>query len=84
METEVTPKKRGKKGVLSPEIDNLLLEGGHTVNEIVDLVRTKLGDTVVNKDVANNVRSRIIVYKKRGYALEKDTTTYPRRFRLVR
>ena len=71
--------KRGRKAVVSATVDPLLLEGGRTVSEIADLVLESLKDTT-NKDgdpykksaIVNNVRQRMIILEKQGYALTRD------------
>lgn len=72
--------KPGRKGVLSVAIDPLLLEGGHTIREISRLLEPQFSGTFTKEAIANNARSRVFVYQKKGYTLEK---TDDKRVRLV-
>lgn len=68
--------KRGRDGKLSVAIDPLLLEGGHTVREIAQLIEGTLvktdGERYPLATIINNIRSRMFVLGERGLKLEKD------------
>lgn len=73
--------KRGRKSVISAVIDPLLIEGGHTVSEIADLVLVSLegvpsrdGTERTKSQIVNNVRQRMFVLPRYGYELTKDSS----------
>lgn len=62
-----------KRVSIASQIDPLLFEGGHTVKEIVDLVKDKVTEKFKGKDLAMNVRVRIYTLtKQKGYTVERD------------
>ena len=65
--TQTTTKKRGG---LSALMDPLFFEGGHTIQEITDLVAQKDPSATEGRNLLANVRVRIAVLKKRGYRIE--------------
>ncbi len=68
MDTAQTTTK--KRGGLSALMDPLFFEGGHTVQEITDLVAQKDPEAIKGRNLLANVRVRIAVLKKRGYRIE--------------
>lgn len=66
------PKGTNKDGSLAAIIDPMLTTGGHTVAEIVAELAKKAGDAAKGKDLAANVRARMVGYTRKGWKVEKD------------
>ena len=70
-------KKTGKAkakngGSLASIIDPLILAGGHTTQEIAAELAKKAGDAGKNRDLAANVRARLVSYTRKGWQVVKD------------
>ena len=67
-------KPQGAKpaGSLAAIIDPLLLAGGMTTQEIATELAKKAGDAVKGKDLAANVRARMVSYTRKGWQVLKD------------
>lgn len=64
------PKKTGHS--LAEIIDPFLLKGGHTVKDIAEVLAKKGGEAAKGRDLAANVRARMVAYTRKGYRVEKD------------
>lgn len=64
------PTKNGH--TLAGLIDPCLLGGGYTVKEIAAILTKKGGETAKGRDLAANVRARMVAYTRKGYRVEKD------------
>ena len=62
----------GREGSLSILIDPLLLAGGHTIKEIAAELAKKAGDAAKDRDLAANVRARMVSYTRKGWQVKKD------------
>ena len=62
----------GRDGSLAVLIDPLLLAGGHTIKEIAAVLAKKAGDAAKDRDLAANVRARMVSYTRKGWRVEKD------------
>lgn len=62
----------GRDGSLSILIDPLLLAGGHTIKEIAAELAKKAGDAAKDRDLAANVRARMVSYTRKGWQVKKD------------
>lgn len=69
MDAETKTKKRGG---LSALMDPLFFEGGHTVQEIANIVAEKDPTAKEGRNLVGNVRVRMAVLKKRGYQILLD------------
>ncbi|MBI4376701.1 MAG: hypothetical protein HY549_09660, partial [Elusimicrobia bacterium] len=49
-----------------------LLVGGKTVKEIAAELAKKAGEAAKGKDLAANVRARLVSYKRKGWQVVKD------------
>jgi len=61
-----------KGGSLAAIIDPMLLAGGHTTQEIAAELAKKAGEAAKGKDLAANVRARMVSYTRKGWKVEKD------------
>lgn len=59
-------------GSLAAIIDPMLLAGGKTVKEIAAELAKKAADAAKGKDLAANVRARMVSYTRKGWRVEKD------------
>ncbi|MFA5138318.1 MAG: hypothetical protein WC728_03715 [Elusimicrobiota bacterium] len=66
------PQVAKKEGSLAAIIDPLLLAGGHTVKEIAEDLGRTAGEAAKGKDLAANVRARMVSYTRKGWKVEKD------------
>lgn len=64
------PKKNGHS--LAEIIDPYLLQGGSTVKDIAAVLAKKGGEAAKGRDLAANVRARMVAYTRKGYRVEKD------------
>ena len=62
----------GREGSLSILIDPLLLAGGHTIKEIAAELAKKAGNAAKDRDLAANVRARMVSYTRKGWQVKKD------------
>ena len=69
-----TAKVAGQKqtGSLAAIIDPLLHAGGHTIKEIAAELAKKAGDAANDRDLAANVRARMVSYTRKGWQVVKD------------
>ena len=67
-----TKAPKGNGGCLVAIIDPLLLGGGMTVAEIAVELAKKAGDAGKNRDLAANVRARMVSYTRKGWRVQKD------------
>lgn len=65
--------KKGKhrEGSLAAIIDSLF-DGSKTIQEIADIVAKKAGQAAKGKDLAANVRARMVSFRRQGLRVEKD------------
>ncbi|PJA14319.1 MAG: hypothetical protein CO113_03280 [Elusimicrobia bacterium CG_4_9_14_3_um_filter_62_55] len=66
------PQGAKKEGSLAAIIDPMLTTGGHTVAEIAAELAKKAGDAAKGRDLAANVRARMVGYTRKGWKVEKD------------
>jgi len=66
------PQEAKKEGSLAAIIDPMLLAGGHTTQEIAAELAKKAGDAGKNRDLAANVRARLVSYTRKGWQVVKD------------
>ena len=66
------PQVTKKEGSLAAIIDPMLTIGGHTVAEIAAELAKKVGDAAKGRDLAANVRARMVGYTRKGWRVEKD------------
>jgi len=66
------PKGAKKEGSLAAIIDPMLTTGGHTVAEIAAELAKKAVEAAKGKDLAANVRARMVSYTRKGWRVEKD------------
>ena len=66
------PQEAKKAGSLAAIIDQMLLAGGSTTQEIAAELAKKGGDAAKGKDLAANVRARMVSYTRKGWTVEKD------------
>lgn len=66
------PQGAKKEGSLAAIIDPLLLAGGHTVKDIAAELAKKAGEVAKGKDLAANVRARMVGYTRKGWRVQKD------------
>lgn len=59
-------------GSLSALIDPMLFSGDKTVKEIAAELAKKGGEAAKGKDLAANVRARMVSYTRKGWRVEKD------------
>ena len=59
-------------GALVAIIDPYLKSGGHTVAEIAAELAKKAAEAAKGKDLAANVRARMVSYTRKGWRIEKD------------
>lgn len=59
-------------GSLAALIDPLLLAGGMTVKEIAAELAGKAAEAAKGKDLAANVRARMVSYTRKGWQVVKD------------
>ena len=59
-------------GSLAAIIDPMLLAGGKTVKEIAAELAKKAAEAAKGKDLAANVRARMVSYTRKGWRVEKD------------
>lgn len=59
-------------GSLAAIIDPMLLAGGKTVKEIAAELAKKAAEAAKGKDLAANVRARMVSYTRKGWQVEKD------------
>ncbi|HAZ09076.1 MAG TPA: hypothetical protein DCZ01_11290 [Elusimicrobia bacterium] len=57
---------------LAPIIDAMLLAGGHTMQGILREVRRRASAASRGKDLAANVRARMVSYTRKGWQVVKD------------
>jgi hypothetical protein len=69
-----TAKPHGAKqaGSLAAIIDPYLTSGGHTIKEIAAELAKKAGGAANDRDLAANVRARMVSYTRKGWRVEKD------------
>lgn len=61
-----------RDGSLAALIDPMLTAGKHTVQEIAAELAKKAGEAAKGKDLAANVRARMVSYTRKGWRVEKD------------
>ncbi len=66
------PKKEGRS--LADIIDPMLLAGGKTIKDIAAELARKAGEAAKGKDLEANVRARLYMFRRKGYAVKKDDT----------
>lgn len=66
------PQEAKREGSLAAIIDPLLLAGDHTVKEIAEELCRAAGEAAQGKDLAANVRARMVSYTRKGWKVEKD------------
>ena len=66
------PQEAKKEGSLAAIIDPMLLTGGHTTQEIAAELANAAGEAAKNRDLAANVRARMVSYTRKGWRVEKD------------
>ena len=71
-QTAVVAKGTEGNGTLAFMIDPFLLAGGMTVKEIAGELATKAADAAKGKDLAANVRARMVSYTRKGWRVVKD------------
>jgi len=64
--------KAKKEGSLAAIIDPFLLAGGKTVAEITVELAKKAGEAGKGKDLAANIRARMVSYTRKGWQVLKD------------
>jgi hypothetical protein len=64
--------KAKKEGSLAAIIDPFLLAGGKTVAEITAELAKKAGEAGKGKDLAANIRARMVSYTRKGWQVVKD------------
>lgn len=64
--------KAKKTNALSAFIDPYLLAGGKTTQEIAADVAKKAGEAGKGRDIAANVRARMVSYTRKGWQVVKD------------
>ena len=74
--TNGKPKKNGH--TLAEIIDPPLMAGGHTVAEIAAMLAKKGGEAAKGRDLAANVRARMVAYTRKGYRVLKDDQKHVR------
>jgi hypothetical protein len=62
----------GREGSLAAIIDPMLAAGKHTVKEIAAELAKKAAEAAKGKDLAANVRARMVSYTRKGWRVEKD------------
>jgi len=70
--TKTNGKLKKNGHTLAGFIDPCLLGGGHTVKEIAAMLAKKGGEAAKGRDLAANVRARMVSYTRKGYRVEKD------------
>jgi hypothetical protein len=70
--TMSTDTEKKTRGGISAIIDPLLFEGGRTVAEIVEVVKTQNPELADGRNLTVNVRVRMSTLQKRGFRLEED------------
>ncbi len=68
----VEVKVAARNGSLAALIDPLLLAGGMTVKEIAGELAGKAAEAAKGKDLAANVRARMVSYTRKGWQVVKD------------
>lgn len=63
---------RSGGGSLAAIIDPMLLAGGKTIKDIAAELAKKAGEVAKGKDLAANVRARMVSYTRKGWRIEKD------------
>ena len=66
------PQEAKKEGSLAAIIDPMLLAGRHTTQEIAAELAKKAGEAGKGKDLAANVRARMVSYTRKGWQVVKD------------
>lgn len=61
-----------RDGSLAAIIDPFLLAGGKTIKEIAGELAKKAADAAKGKDLAANVRARMVSYTRKGWKVVKD------------
>ena len=64
--------RKTREGTLASIIDPFLLQGGKTIVEIAAVLGKKAGAAGKGKDLAANVRARMVAYTRKGWRVEKD------------
>ena len=76
------PSRQGKRvpreGTLAQMIDPMLFAGGHTVADIAVAVAKKAPALAKSRDMQANVRCRIVVLRRKGHQLERDSKKHVR------
>lgn len=62
----------GKAVSLSTLIDPFLIAGSHTIKEIAGELAKKGGELAKGRDLAANVRARMVSYTRKGWQVIKD------------
>ncbi len=62
----------GREGSLAAFIDPMLTAGRYTIKEIAAELAKKAGEAAKDKDLAANVRARMVSYTRKGWRVEKD------------
>lgn len=62
----------GKEVSLSTLIDPFLVAGKHTIKEIAGELAKKGGELAKGRDLAANVRARMVSYTRKGWQVTKD------------
>lgn len=62
----------GKEVSLSTLIDPFLVAGKHTIKEIAGELAKKGGELAKGRDLAANVRARMVSYTRKGWQVIKD------------
>lgn len=65
-------KSAGGNGSLAAVIDPMLFAGDKTVKEIAAELAKKGGEAAKGRDLAANVRARMVSYTRKGWQIEKD------------
>jgi hypothetical protein len=65
-------KATARTGSLAVLIDPMLLAGGMTVKEIAGELASKAAEAAKGKDLAANVRARMVSYTRKGWQVIKD------------
>lgn len=60
------------KGSLASSIDPMLLAGGMTVKEIAAELAGRAAEAAKDKDLAANIRARMVAYTRKGWQVIKD------------
>lgn len=66
------PHEAKKAGSLAAIIDPMLTAGGHSVAEIAAELAKQAGDAAKDRDLAANVRARMVSYTRKGWRVVKD------------